>query len=116
MLRLLVSKDRLQIRTCKAFFKYKGKSYFLGQYLSGIFMVVLLKFTLKETFYINYLSIVSFLTVPISESKVLRIIAIIKKNAFLGVKTRLHRSQVQGKLQKSSSAFSIRDFLKFFNL
>lgn len=49
MLRLLVSKDRLQIKTCKAFFKYKGKSYFLGQYLSGIFMVVLLKFTLKET-------------------------------------------------------------------
>lgn len=44
------------------------------------------------------------------------VLKIIKKNAFLGFKTRLHRSKNKEEFQKSSSAFSVRDFLRVFNL
>lgn len=70
--------------------------------------------------HISYSFIVSFLATPIrgpvGGSKVLRRSFNVKKNAFLGVKTRLHRRDYEEELQNSTSAFIVRNILRFFNL
>lgn len=44
------------------------------------------------------------------------VLTVIKKKAFSGVKTGLHRRGYKQGLQNSSSALRVRDFLRFFSL
>lgn len=49
-------------------------------------------------------------------SKFLEVLIVIRENASLGVKMRLHRLRTGKGRQNSSSAFRVRDCLRFFNL